>query len=204
MKQPIFKLSLMVAIFFFAGIESNGQPIPEEYKKGTISEQLNQLETHTRIYDNYRAIREDIFQVTSKNIKDTLASANKKIKSFTLEIATLKSQIDTINKNLETTKSSLEKMAMSKNSIRVLGFEVNKTKYNSLMWSIIGIIVFLLVFGYLIFKKNRSTTLKTKLELIDLQKQFEDYKQKMRLEHENLTMMHFNEIKKLKDESSKR
>ena len=196
MKQ--YKLSLIIVIFIFLGAASNSQPIPDEYKKGSIPEQLNYLEAHTRIYENFRAVREDIFQIITRNTKDTLAGSNKRINNYMLEIATLNSRIDSFNKSLETTKISLEETTQMQNSISVLGVGINKTVYNIIMWSIIGIIALMLFIGYVIFKKNRDTTVKTKSELIDLQQQFEEYKQKKRIEIENLTMSHFNEIKKLK------
>jgi hypothetical protein len=198
MKQSIFKISLIAVIFFSLAFTSNGQTVPEDYKKGTISEQLNQLEARTRIYEDYRAIREDIFQLVSRNIKDTLVTKNKRINNLIAKTASLNSRIDSINESLETTKASLEEITRTKNSLSVLGIELNKTVYNSVMWLILSTLVFLLVIGYLKFKINRDTTLKAKAELLELQKEFDDYKQKKRIEHENLTMAHFNEIKKLK------
>ena len=44
-----------------------------------MKEQLNYIEEKTRIYENYRAIREDMFQKLKGNISDTLSSANNKI-----------------------------------------------------------------------------------------------------------------------------
>jgi tetrahydromethanopterin S-methyltransferase subunit B len=204
MKQSIFKISLIAVLFLSLSFTSNSQTVPEDYKKGTISEQLNQLEARTRIYEGYRAIREDIFQLVSANIKDTLATKNKRINNLIAKTAALNSSIDSMNKSLETTKASLEEITQTKNSLSVFGIELNKTVYNSVMWLILSTLVFLLVIGYLKFKINRDATLKAKQELVGLQKEFDDYKQKKRIEHENLTMAHFNEIKKIKNESSRR
>ena len=198
MNKSLFKLSLVAAFFLTGAVRSNCQPIPVEYRQGTISEQLDYLEEHTRIYENFRAIREDIFQVATKNINDSINSAKKRINSLIIETGTLNNRIDSINKTLSLSNTDLDKMTRTKNSISVLGLEVNKVTYNSIMWSILGILVLLLVAGYLTFKQNHSTTVKTRKELTDLQKEFEDYKQKTRIEREKSTMEHFNEIKKLK------
>ncbi len=206
MKQLLFRLSLIVAFFLSTGVLSNSQPfvqpIPDTYRKGTISEQLNQLEAHTRIYENFRAVREDVFQTISKNVKDTLASTHKKINNLVAEIGILNGRIDSINKSLESTKNNLKEMTQKQSSISVLGLNVNKTAYNSVMWSIVGIAILLLLIGYLIFKRNNASTVKAKTELSNLQKEFEEYKQKKRIELETMTMTHFNEIKKLKNELS--
>ena len=204
MKRLLFKISLIVVIFLSPEVSSNGQPSAEDYKKGTISEQLDQVEAHTRIYDNYRAVREDIFQIISRNVKDTLKIEKKRINNLSAEIVILKSHIDSKNKSFESTKSSLEEITRTKNNIKVLGMEVNKTSYNSIMWTILGIVILLLIIGFLLFTKNTNIRLKAMKELIDLQKEFEDYKQKKRIEQENMTMSYFNEIKKLKEVPPKR
>jgi hypothetical protein len=206
MKKTLFKLSLIVVLLLTLGIRGNCQsvsanfpPIPDDYKKGTIPQQINMVETHTRIYEGFRAIREDLYQLINRNIRDTLAGMQKRINSTGLEISNLKSRIDSLNKNLEATKSSLNEMERTKNSLSVLGLEINKTAYNSVMWTILCIAALLLIIGFLIFRKNSNLTIKAKTELADLQKEFESYKQKKRVEQENMTMAHFNEIKKLRD-----
>ena len=204
MKQSIVKISLMALIFLAAGARTSSQSDPEEYKKGTISEQLNNLEAHTRIYENFRAIREDIFQILKKNVNDSLTNAKRRINKLASVVATLNNRIDSINKSIEGTKNSLEEMIRTKNSISILGMEVNKVTYNSFMWTILGILITLLVIGYLTFNMNRNSTLKTKKELTELQKEFEEYRKRKNLEHEKMVMSHFNEIKKIKEEKTKR
>jgi len=204
MKHLIVKISLVVTIILATGVSTRCQTDPEEYKKGTISEQLNNLEAHTRIYENFRAIREDIFQILKKNINDSLINTKRRINKLASVVAILNSRIDSINKSIEGTKNSLEEMTRTKNSISILGMEVNKITYNSFMWTILGILITLLVIGYLTFNMNRNSTLKTKKELTELQKEFEDYRKRKNLEHEKMVMSHFNEIKKIKEEKTKR
>ena len=80
----------------------------------------------------------------------------------------------------------------------MLGLEVNKKVYNTLMWLIVAVLVFLLITGFLSFKQNRIITLRTRNDLNALKKEFEDYHTKTRLEREKMNIEHFNEIKKLK------
>jgi hypothetical protein len=206
MQQSLLKLNLIIAVSLTLGIRSNSQPvtIPDEYRKSSITEQLNQTEAHTRIYENYRAVREDIFQILSRNIKDTVAGAKRKINNLNSVIAALNVRIDSINKAIETAKSSVDEMTRTKNSISVLGLEVNKTTYNSITWTIIVILIFLLVIGYMIFRTNLSTTIRSKKELVEVKNEFEEYRKRKNIEHEKMIMSHFNEIKKIKEEKTKR
>jgi hypothetical protein len=172
--------------------------IPDVLEKGTLPDQMNYLEEKTRIYENYRAIREDIFQLAKKNAVDSLAKAKNKIVELAGIRRNLNIRIDSLNNSLGKTKDQLEEMTSTKNSIRVIGIEMNKIAYNSLMWTVIAILLFLLGVGFLAFKRNRVVTIETKKELAELKSEFETYRTKTRLEREKMSMDHFNEIKRLK------
>jgi hypothetical protein len=172
--------------------------LPEVFKQGTLSEQLKYLDEHTRIYENYRAIREDMFRTINKNIIDTLAKARSRINGLTLQTAALNVRIDSLNKSLEASGDKLSRATRTKDSIRVIGMEVNKTVYNTVMWIVLAAMLFLLIAGYLTFQRNRVITVRTKKDLEDLKEEFEGYRQKVRVEREKTNLEHFNEIKKLR------
>ncbi|MBA4321227.1 MAG: hypothetical protein C0408_00270 [Odoribacter sp.] len=172
--------------------------IPEILVKGTLSEQLNHIESNTRIYENYRAIREDMFQKIKNNAIDSLTKAKNKTTGFVFLTDNLNFRIDSLNSCLNTTKTELKEMTRTKNSIHVIGMELNKIAYNTIMWMIVGGLAALLVIGFLAFKRNLSITLITKKDLSELRAEFEAYRQKTRIEREKESMDHFNEIRKLK------
>jgi hypothetical protein len=110
----------------------------------------------------------------------------------------LVTRIDSLTAGLTGTQTQLDEAVRTKNSIRIIGINVNKVTYNSLMWIIVAGLVALLAIGFLIFKRNMVVTLNTKKELADLRTEFEAYRQKSRLEREKMSIDHFNEIKRLK------
>jgi hypothetical protein len=172
--------------------------IPEVLQKGTLSEQMNYLEEKTRIYENYRAIREDMFQLVKKNVADSLRKDRNNIIELTALKNNLNTRIDSLYSNLSDTQDKLKETNRTKNSISVIGIELNKVTYNSVIIIIIGSLIFLLVVGFLIFKRNMVVTLNTKEELAELKSQFEEYRTKTRLDREKASMDHFKEIQKLK------
>jgi len=110
----------------------------------------------------------------------------------------LNQKIDSLTKDLGSTKTSLEEMTNTKESIKVIGLEVKKTDYNRVMWTVIFILGAALVLGFLVFKRNMSVLSDTKKDLQELKTEFEAYRKTSREAREKLTMDHFNEIKKLK------
>jgi predicted nucleic acid-binding Zn-ribbon protein len=172
--------------------------MPDILIKNSIKEQLNYLDEHTRIYENYRAIREDMFQKIKVNVSDTLSAAKSKIAGLNKSKLNLNLTIDSLRKTLETTKTRLEETTTSKNSISVIGLEINKLTYNKIMWTLLAGLLALLVIGFLAFKRNLSVIFSTKKEFQELKNEFETYKKTSREAREKLTMDHFNEIKRLK------
>jgi hypothetical protein len=199
MKLKSYKYILIFAAILLIVIRVNGQAtLPDELTSSSLKEQLKYLEDHTRIYENYRAIREDIFQKIKGNIVDSLSADKIRIDGLNDRNSALKFTYDSLNIKLETTTSNLNDMTATKNSIRLLGMEINKKGYNSIMWTIIIVMVSLLVAGFIIFKRNLFITIKTGKELKELREEFEAYRQSTRIAREKMEMAHFNEIKKLK------
>jgi hypothetical protein len=199
MRQFLLDVCVITAIVLAGTIRGNCQnSLPEVFEKGTIPEQIKYLDEHTRIYDNYRAIREDMYRTFSTNAVDTLTNAKSKMNGFIIQNTTLNNRIDSLKKSLEASDSKLLKATRTKDSISILGMEVNKIAYNSIMWTILAALGFLLIIGYLSFKQNRIVTLRTKKDLNELREEFEEYQKKNRLEREKMNLDHFNEIKRLK------
>ncbi len=125
-------------------------------------------------------------------------AANKEILRLEDVTANLNLRIDTLNKSLETVRQDLDRMTKTKNSIRLLGINVNKAAYNAVMWIIVAILAGLLTIGFLMFKRNYAVTTHTKKEFEDLNREFEAYRKASREAREKMSMAHFNELKKLR------
>jgi preprotein translocase subunit SecF len=198
MKKMQIRCALIFTLLSLTIFKSAGQGLPDVFLKNSLKEQLNYLDEHTKIYDNYRAVREDMFQRIKGNVSDTLSSVEIKITGLIRTKTSLNQTIDSLKKNLELTKTNLDEMTKSKNSISVIGMQVNKSTYNNIMWLIVGGLVAVLVIGFLVFKRNLSAIFNTKKEYDDLKNEFDAYRKTSREAREKMTMDHFNEIKRLK------
>jgi hypothetical protein len=199
MNKPGVKFAMIIAVIVFGTGRGICQTaIPDVLDKGTLTDQMKYLEEKTRIYEDYRAIREDMFQKIKKNSVDSLIKAKNRITGFVKLAGNLNSRIDSLNSSLNITKEELKEVTRTKNSISVLGMKLDKIAYNTIMWTIVAALLFLLVIGYLTFKRNMVITLNTKKELKELREEFEEYRKKTRLDREKMSMDHFKEIQKLK------
>jgi hypothetical protein len=201
MKQLLIRSVLIITVLIIAVMKAECQtPMPDVLLKNSLKEQLNYLDEHTKIYETYRAIREDMFQKLKGNVSDTLSAVKIKITGLYLTRSVLTMKIDSLTKTLASTNTRLDEITKSKNSIRVIGMEINKSSYNTVMWTIIAGLLAALVFGFLAFKRNMIILSDTKKEFQDLKDEFEAYRKTSREAREKMTMAHFLEVKKLKGE----
>jgi hypothetical protein len=189
-------ITLVLAILPTAG---NGQTaVPEILIKGTVRDQMNYISEKTLIYENYRAIREDMFQLLKNNAIDSLEKAKKSISAIKSTLMEQNNRIDSLRNILTSTREELREMTKTKNEITFLGISINKSLYNSVMWIAMAGLVFLLLVGYLAFKRTYIVTRNTRNEINELKNEFEEYRKKTRLDREKMSMDHFKEIQKLR------
>lgn len=190
---------MLASIFMLAASAATGQTkMLEALDSAAISGQIKYVEDHTRIYDNYRAIREDIYQKLNRNILDTIIAEKTRVLELKNLTATLNGRTDSLNNLLVSTRTQLDQVTATKNKIRVLGLEINKTAYNSIMWILVGGLLLLGGIGFLIFKRNLVVLLRTEKDLKELKEEFAAYKQSSRLAREKVEMDLFRANQKLK------
>lgn len=184
-----FKQILVFSVISFTIITAVGQTtLPDALTTRTIQEQIDYVERNTRIYENFRAVREDMFQKINSNFMDTLMLERSRIIELKKRTANLNSKTDSLNTLLKTTRLNLEEATTSKSNIRILGLKLNKKIYNAIMWTAIGGLVFLLILGFLVFKRNLNVLKRTGKDLQELKDEFEAYRQTSRLAREKMEM----------------
>lgn len=199
MNQKEIRSAVVIILLIFAVSAARGQTkLPEELTTGTVREQIDYVEKHTRIYDNFRAIREDIFQKLNKNAFDSLTAEKNRVAELKNHRAVLNSRTDSLNLLLSSTRRDLDEVTATKNKISVLGLELNKSTYNSILWTIIGLLLFIGAIGFLVFRRNLVVLLRTEKDLRELKEEFAAYKKTSRIAREKVEMDLFRANQKLK------
>ncbi|MRS02102.1 hypothetical protein EG832_02545 [bacterium] len=193
------KQFVILSVFICAVTVAAGQgKMPDEFTNSTIEEQFRYVESHTRIYEGFRAIREDIFQKVNGNFLDTLATEKSRVAELKLLTSALNGKTDSLNNLLATTRGSLAEVTATKNKISVLGLGLNKGTYNAIMWILIGGLLIVMAVGFLIFKRNLVVLMRTEKDLKELKEEFAAYRQSSRIAREKVEMDLFRANQKLK------
>ena len=117
--------------------------------------------------DRYRIQLSD--SVTT--LKTEITTLNKRIENQTSEISSL-------NTNLTNTQKSLEDTNLEKDSMNFFGLQMSKGSYQTMMWSIIGVLFLGLLLFIFRFKSSNALTFQAKRKLDELELDFDDYKRK--------------------------
>lgn len=193
-------LVAFMAVFLVQGEAARGQnPMPEVLDTGTIREQFDYINNRTRIYENYRAIREDMFQKLRTNVGDTLNANRISNLQLRSEIDKLSGELNIADGNINTISIERDKAINERDSITLLGITMHKTAYNSVMWTLIAGLLFLTGFMFLVLKRALAVTRNSKIDLEDIKREFENFRKVAHENKEKLILSHFNEIKKLKE-----
>ena len=164
----------------------------------TIDSQLDQLQQRTRIYNDFRAIREDIFLKIKGNVLDTLNGTKLEISHLNSIVSERNFQIETLNSDLSRTKNERDEAIKNKDSLSFFGIQTNKALYNTIMWFIVLGLAISATSMFFLFKRSHVITTQVKNELDTTQTDFEEHRKSSREKYEKLVVTHHSEIMRLK------
>lgn len=173
-------------------------PMPPVLDSASFESQMEYLQERTRIYNGFRAIRDDIFLKMKKNALDSLSKEKLEVARLNSELTERDFQIESLNSDLVRTKNERDQSIRTKDSFSFLGIQVHKGLYNTIMWIIVLGLISLGVILFLLFKRSHAVTVQTKKELENIEKSFEEHRKSSREKYEKLVVSHHNEIMKLK------
>lgn len=172
-----------IAIYVLSFLTINAQevtPKTTSLNEGSIEDQFNYI---SRISGNYKdgikryeVINLAYFNKLKSNILDSINTLENQIKTANTTINEQKQANLSLQKELDNTKIALEKTNSEKDKISLFGIMLNKTFYNLLLWSIIGLLFVLLFFFIFKFKSSNTVTKQAKKSLEDLEVEFEDHR----------------------------
>jgi len=190
---------LLVCLIGFTGNLAYGQSsMPEILDTGTIQEQFDYLDERTRIYNNFRAIREDMFQKIRSNTIDSLTEEKNKVIELNGLLHDQHNLNDSLQTELKSTNDDLDLAVKSRDSLTFLGIHMQKARYNIILWTIIAALAFITGVLFLSSKRVFATARFTRKDLEESKEEFETYRQQTRERYEQMVVRHDNEMRKMK------
>ena len=164
-----------------------------------LEAQLDYIHENTRVYNDYRAIRSDIFLKIKRNVMDTLNATKLELAELNSKLTERDFQIETLNTDLTRTKNEKDEAIRNRDSLSFFGIQMSKGLYKSIMWFIVLGLAALAVMMVVLFRRSHQVTKQVKEELQASLNEFEEYRKNSREKYEKLVVSHHNEIRRLKN-----
>lgn len=169
---------LALLLFIFLCSQANFAQSDPLAGPQSIDEQFESLLKSSNNFEDYKVIKKYKINQLRENTQKHIVNLNSQIGSLEDTINNLSSEIAELKTSLGNTQSSLENTNKEKDSMSFFGAQMSKTSYNTMVWSIAGLLLLGLLFFIFKFKNGNILTKQAQRKLEDLEFGFDDYKRK--------------------------
>lgn len=148
---------------------------------GTIDNQFEYLIQKSNRYKDergriYKVVRREWLYTLKSHALDSIKAIQKQLSETEATVSTQQKEINDLKTNLSSTQSTLDNTNLEKDSMSLFGMQMSKGSYNTMLWSIIGALLALLLFFIYKFKNSNSTTRAAKKSLEETELEFEEHR----------------------------
>ena len=155
---------------------SQNESTPEGPIDPTLKGQFQEMLDKSESYSEHKVIKRSSLNEYSKAVQDSLNTNRMEINSLKNQDTDQKSQIAQLSKRISDLEAQLAKSEELRESLSLLGIQMNKVVYHFIVWIlIIGFAGFGL-FAYTSFVRSNMITAKTKKEYATLEMEFDEHK----------------------------
>jgi septal ring factor EnvC (AmiA/AmiB activator) len=165
-------LILLVCFCFLSTL--NAQETPS--KENTLESQFDNVIDKSNSYQDFKVIKKVQINQLKKNVLDTLIVLDEKMRSIAATVQEQSNEIDSLKGVLQNTQNDLAASKQKEDGIYLFGMLLSKTSYNVLLWSIILILLLLLGFFMMKFKRSNAVTREANSKLLETEAEFEAHR----------------------------
>ncbi len=175
----IISLHISIFLLLFA-FNANAQDTANEpnLTDSNLEGQFDFIYKKSSRYQDYKVVKQVWLDQIRKNILDSIATIEKNLLVSQKLTETQNGEISTLKTSLSDTNTQLENVTAEKDSITLLGSQMTKPTYKTIMWSIISVLSLLILFLAYKYKNANTITQEAKNTLIEVEDEYEDYRRK--------------------------
>lgn len=143
---------------------------------GTINNQFEYVIQKSNNYKDYKVIKKAWLYTLKSNTLDSLKAIHEELSKTQQTVENQAIEITDLKDNLAKTQITLDQTNEEKDNMSLFGMQMSKGGYNTLMWSIIGALLALLLLFIYKFKNSNAITKQAKQALADTEKEFEEHR----------------------------
>ena len=192
MKRDILTIILLLTLTSTATAQVNKKFIDS----GSINYQFDHLINKSNRYEDYKVVKINWLHSIKKNVGDSLNQSQIIIRQNEEQMAAYKGTIDSLHTIISSSNSNINNLKTQIETISVFGVQIKKPLFKTIVFSLLGVLLFLLIIFIGKFKRSNRVTIETKKSIQELDEEFDAHR-KRALEREQKVM------RKLQDELNK-
>ena len=145
---------LLTVLILFVSLPAFAQENTAQSPRNTLDNQMVEVFEKSNSYQQYKVIEKAKLAILRKNILDSISNLETTITQQETNLVAQEQTIDSLNLQLTSTQEELEATKEQVENIDVLGIATSKGTYNTIMWSVIGIL--LLVGAIFVYRFSTS------------------------------------------------
>jgi hypothetical protein len=198
-QKYLFILLLLITSPAINSLHAQQSAVRGSVDRGSVEDRFNFILKESVTSEDSKIVKGWWLYHLKTFVIDTMKSLQNEIVLLQNSVKNTTSDFDSLNTELKTTNDKLIAAINEKNNISFIGIPMNKNAYNSLVWSIIGGLTFLVAIFILFFKRSNIVSVQTKRDLDELKNEFEAFRKRALEREEKLVRKHHDEMQKYRN-----
>lgn len=176
----IKQLTLLILLTAYSSYSfaQDAAPQTAAQEPQTIDEQFATIIKTSNSFEDYKVIKKYKINQLKDNTQKHIVDLNNQIVNLNKKIETQGKEIAQLKTSLGNTEATLEDTNKEKDAMNFFGAQMSKSGYNTMVWSIAGVLLLSLLLFIFKFKNSNILTKQAQKKLDEIEQDFEDYKRK--------------------------
>ena len=144
----------------------------------SIDDQFTEVIDGSNNYQQFKVIEKVKMTRLQQNTKKRIDGLQAEIENLKAQIEEQQAAASQVSADLAQTQATLETTESEKDSMNFFGTQMSKGNYNTMVWSIAGVLLLALLFFIFKFRSSNVLTKAAQHKLDETEVEFEDYRRK--------------------------
>lgn len=176
MKTKLYTVLLSLFLCMFAMAQQQNEAQTND--PNTIEDQFDYLIDNSNNYKDKKIVRHIWLTDLKRSVNDSLNALKSEIHEANQQIIAKDDQINQLTTSLQESNTNVAQLNMEKDSILFFGILISKPLYNTILWTIITVLLAALVLYIIRFNRSNSITQDSKDKFNELEREYEGFRQR--------------------------
>jgi len=169
-------LCIFLLLISWSNVSSQNNVLKAKFDTISLKGQFEYVYDKSESYQRYKVVKVSTFNLLKNNSVDSINVYKSELRVRKKEITELKSTVGEKDAKIKELTDNLIATNETKDSMVLLGAEVSKGAYNTIMWFVVFGLGVLALMLFLMFKRSHLITKETKQRLAEVEEEFETHR----------------------------